>query len=59
VLSLRYLDRVQPSTPWDAVLYVDAGADDEQRPALADIFPGRACGTVARLYGPAIGTVWS
>jgi hypothetical protein len=26
VLSIRYLDRVHPSTPWDVVLYVDAGA---------------------------------
>jgi hypothetical protein len=59
VLSIRYLDRVQPSTPWDVVLYVDAGADDEQRAALADIFLGRAGGTVARLYGPAIGEVYA
>ena len=32
----------QPSTPWDVVLYVDAGASDEQLAALADIFLGRA-----------------
>ena len=57
VLSIRYLDQVQPSTPWKVVLYVDAGADVEQRAALADIFLGRAGGTVARLYGPAIGEV--
>ena len=57
VLSIRYLDRVQPGTPWDVVLYVDVGAGDEQRAALADIFLGRAGGTVARLYGPAIGEV--
>ncbi len=44
VLSIRYLDRVQPSTPWDVVLYVDAGASDQQRAALADIFLGRAGG---------------
>jgi hypothetical protein len=50
---------VQPSTPWDVVLYVDAGAGDEQLAALADIFPGRASGTVARLYGPAIGEVYA
>ena len=53
VLSIRYLDRVQPSTPWDVVLYVDESASGEQRAALADIFLGRAGGTVARLYGPA------
>jgi hypothetical protein len=57
VLSIRYLDRVQPSTRWDVVLYVDAGAGDQQRAALADIFLGRAGGTVAGLYGPAIGEV--
>jgi len=57
VLSIRYLDNVQPSTPWDVVLYVDQRASDRQRAALADIFLGRAGGTVARLYGPAIGEV--
>ena len=56
-MSLRYLDRVQPGTPWEVVLYVDQGADDGQRAALADIFLGRAGGTVARQYGPAIGEV--
>ena len=40
-----------------AVLYVDQGASDSQQAALADIFLGRAGGTVARLYGPAIGEV--
>ena len=57
VLSIRYFDRVQPSTPWEVVLYVDEGAGDEQRAALADIVLGRAGGTVTRLYGPAIGEV--
>ena len=57
VMSLRYFDRVQPSTPWEVVLYVDHGADASQRAAIADIFLGRAGGTVARLYGPAIGEV--
>jgi hypothetical protein len=57
VMSLRYLDRVQPSTPWEVVLYVDQGAAAVQRAAIADIFLGRAGGTVARLYGPAIGEV--
>ena len=50
---------MQPSTPWEVVLYVDTGADDEQRATLADIFLGRAGGTVARLYGPAIGEVFA
>jgi len=57
VMSIRFLDAVPPSTPWDVVLYVDQGASDEQQTALADIFLGRAGGTVARLYGPAIGEV--
>jgi hypothetical protein len=57
VLSIRYLDRVHPSTPWEVVLYVDQDASDEQRAALAGIFLGRAGGAVARLYGPAIGEV--
>jgi hypothetical protein len=57
VMALRYFDRVQPSTPWEVVLYVDRDADDVQRAAIADIFLGRAGGTVAQLYGPAIGDV--
>jgi hypothetical protein len=59
VLSLRYFDRVQPSTPWEVVLYVDDRADDDQLAALADVFLGRAGGTVARQYGPAIGDVYA
>jgi hypothetical protein len=57
VMSIRYYDRVPPSTPWEVVLYVDHRAGDDQRAALADIFLGRAGGTVAQLYGPAIGEV--
>ena len=57
VLSIRYLDRVRPSTPWEVVLYVDQDASEQQRAALAGIFLGRAGGTVARQYGPAIGEV--
>lgn len=57
VLSIRYHDDVQPSTPWEVVLYVDDRADDAQRDALAAIFLGRAGGTVADQYGPAIGEV--
>jgi hypothetical protein len=59
VLSIRYFDHMQPSTPWEVVLYVDANADDHQRAALADIFLGRAGGRVAQLYGPAIGEVYA
>jgi len=57
VLSLRYRDDVQPSTRWEVLLYVDERADAEQQQALADIFLGRAGGTVAAQYGPAIGQV--
>ncbi len=57
VMTLRYFDDVQPSTRWDVVLYVDERAGSEQQAALADIFLGRAGGTVAALYGPAIGAV--
>jgi hypothetical protein len=57
VLSLRYRDEVQPCTLWECVVYVDERGTPEQRAALAEIFLGRAGGTVADQYGPAIGTV--
>ena len=57
VMTLRSFDRVQPSTPWEVVLYIDDRADDTQFAALASIFLGRAGGTVAAQYGPAIGDV--
>jgi hypothetical protein len=57
VMTLRYFDRVQPSTRWEVVLYVDDRADDPQLAALSSIFLGRAGGTVAAQYGPAIGQV--
>ena len=57
VMTLRYFDRVQPSTRWEVVLYVDERCDDAQLDALSAIFLGRAGGTVAEQYGPAIGEV--
>jgi hypothetical protein len=39
------------------VLYVDERADEAQFAALSAIFLGRAGGTVAAQYGPAIGDV--
>jgi len=57
VMTMRYFDNVEPSTPWEVVLYVDERADESQMTALADVFLGRAGGTVASLYGPAIGEV--
>jgi hypothetical protein len=50
---------VQPSTRWGVVLYVDDRTDDAQLAAVSDIFLGRAGGSVARLYGPAIGDVYA
>jgi len=38
-------------------LYIDERADAAQHAAIADIFLGRAGGTVAAQYGPAIGEV--
>lgn len=57
VMTLRYFDRVQPSTKWEVVLYVDERADEAQFAALSAIFLGQAGGTVAAQYGPAIGDV--
>jgi hypothetical protein len=57
VITLRYHDEVQPSTRWEVICYVDERADDDQLTALADIFLGRAGGTVSRQYGRAIGDV--
>ena len=57
VMTLRYFDKVQPSTRWEVVLYVDEAANDQQLRACAAIFLGRGGGTVAELYGPAIGEV--
>jgi hypothetical protein len=56
-MTLRYFDRTQPSTQWEVVLYIDDRADDSQAEALSSIFLGRAGGTVAAQYGPAIGDV--
>jgi hypothetical protein len=57
VMTMRYFDDVQPTTRWEVVLYVDDRATADQIAALADIFLGRAGGTVSGLYGPAIGQV--
>jgi hypothetical protein len=57
VMTLRYVDAVPPSTPWEVVLYVDDRAAPAQHEALAAIFLGRAGGTVAQQYGRAIGEV--
>ena len=59
VMLVRYHDEVEPSSPWEVILYVDERADEPQFNALADIYLNRAGGTVAKQYGPAIGTVHS
>jgi Protein of unknown function (DUF1326) len=56
-MTLRYVDAVQPSTPWEVVLYVDDRAAPARHEALEAIFLGRAGGTVAQQYGRAIGEV--
>ncbi len=56
-MTLRYFDNVEPTTRWEVVFYIDDRADDAQFNVLADIFLGRAGGTVAAQYGPAIGDV--
>ena len=57
VLSIWFRDDVEPSTPWQVVLYVDERGGDAQRAALADIFLGRAGGTTVAQYTAAIGEV--
>ena len=59
VMSLRYFDDVQPSTKWEVVLYLDDRGSTAQHEALAAIFLGHAGGTIADLYGPAIGEVYA
>jgi hypothetical protein len=57
VLAGWFDDSHEPSSPWTVKLYVDDGADQTQSAALADIFLGRAGGTVFANYGQAIGTI--
>src|SRR4029453_14824132 len=57
VMTLRYFDRIHPSTRWGVVFSVDDRAEEAQFDALTSIFLGRAGGTVATQYGPAIGEV--
>ena len=43
-LAIRYSDD-EPGSPWTWILYLDAGATDEQRAALEEIFTGRSAAT--------------
>jgi hypothetical protein len=53
-----YWDEDEPGAPWRVRLYVDERADEPARTALADLFLGRAGGTPARNYAPAIKEVY-
>ena len=57
VVMVGSYDDDAPRSPWTVALFIDDGADDAQRAALADIFLGRAGGTPSRNYAPAIRTV--
>ena len=56
VMVGRY-DDDEPGSPWTVALLVDDAADAAQQATLADIFLGRAGGTPARNYAPAIANV--
>lgn len=48
-LACRYSDD-EPGSPWSFLLFVDERGDRAQRGALADIFTGRAGGTVVEHF---------
>jgi hypothetical protein len=48
-LATRYSDD-EPGSPWTWVLYLDAGAREDQRRALEDIFTGRLGGDAANHF---------
>ena len=56
VLAGSYADD-EPGQPWRVVLYVDDRTTPDQHGHLADIFLGRAGGTVLRNFAAAIGEV--
>ncbi len=49
VLACRYSDD-EPGSPWTWVLYLDAGASEDQRAALEGIFTGRLGGDAERHF---------
>ena len=49
VLVTRYHDD-EPGSPWTYFLFVDAGGDQYQRQAMADIFTGRLGGTPRKQF---------
>jgi len=56
VMVGRY-DDDEPGSPWTVALLIDDAANAAQHAALTDIFLGRAGGTPARNYTPAIANV--
>ena len=48
-LASRYSDD-EPGSPWSWILYLDAGATDEQRAALEGIFTGRLGGDAEKHF---------
>jgi hypothetical protein len=57
VVMVGYWDEDERGTPWRVGVYVDDGADHNQRELLAGIVTGRHGGTPARQYAPAISEV--
>jgi hypothetical protein len=49
VLAIRYSDD-EPGSPWTWILYLDAGATDDQREALQGIFTGALGGDAERHF---------
>jgi hypothetical protein len=59
VVMVGSYDDDEPGSPWTVALMVDDDADLAQHDALAEIFLGRAGGTPASNYAPAIASVAS
>ncbi len=57
VVMAGWYDDDERNAPWRVVLYVDERATEPQHRALADIFLGRAGGTVLTNFAAAIGEV--
>ena len=54
VVMAGYWDEDEDGKPWRVELYVDERGGQSERTALSDIFLGRAGGTPAKNYAPAI-----
>lgn len=58
VMAGRY-DDDEPDSPWRVALYLDEGADPDQRQALTDIFLGRAGGATLSSWATSITEVYA